>query len=494
MDDRKITPDGIERSWLGRYNGPHRDLREYIERCERAGEILRVPGATWDLEIGALCEIIAHKRSEAPATLFEDIEGYPKGFRAVSGLSNSARRLALTLGFDDPKSGVDVVQAYRDRMKHHRPIPPVVVKRGPVLENVDRDDDVNLWKFPVPRLHEQDGGRYIGTEDLIIMRDPDGGWINCATYRVMVLDEKSCAIWISPGKQGRQIRDKYFRMGKPCPVLICCGQDPLLFLAANHEVRYGLSEIDYAGGHRGEPFEVVNSELHGLPIPAHAEIVLEGEMTPGDEAMEGPFGEFTGYYGNPASMQPVVRVRRVYHRDDPIMGLVTPMRPPGDASYGKSVIKAGMLWDELERAGIAGVKAVWCHEAGVARLFNVIALKQAYAGHAKQALLVAAGCQSGAYIGRFMIVVDEDVDPSNMFDVIWAMSTRCDPTEDIDFVRKMWSGPLDPMAGPTNQTSRALIDACRPFERLATFPKVATASPELLERVGAKFRDIVDKA
>ena len=176
MDDRKITPDGIERSWLGRYNGPHRDLREYIERCERAGEILRVPGANWDLEIGALCEIIAHKRSEAPATLFEDIEGYPKGFRAVSGLSNSARRLALTLGFDDPKSGVDVVQAYRDRMKHHRPIPPVVVKRGPVLENVDRDDDVNLWKFPVPRLHEQDGGRYIGTEDLIIMRDPDGGW------------------------------------------------------------------------------------------------------------------------------------------------------------------------------------------------------------------------------------------------------------------------------------------------------------------------------
>jgi UbiD family decarboxylase len=203
-----------------------------------------------------------------------------------------------------------------------------------------------------------------------------------------------------------------------------------------------------------------------LPMPAHAEIVLEGEMTPGDEAMEGPFGEFTGYYGNPASMQPVVRVRRVYHRNDPIMGLVTPMRPPGDSSYGKCVIKAGMLWDEMERAGIAGIKGVWCHEAGVARLFNVISLKQAYAGHAKQALLVAAGCQSGAYIGRFMIVVDDDVDPSNMFDVIWAMSTRCDPSEDIDFVRKMWSGPLDPMAGPTNQTSRALIDGCRPLRQL----------------------------
>ena len=491
MDDRKMAPDAIARSWLGLYNRPHRDLREFIERAERAGEILHAPGADCDLEIGALCEIIAHKRAEAPATLFEDIKGYPKGFRAVSGLSNSARRLALTLGFDDPKSGVDVVLAYRNRMKHHTPIPPVVVADGPVLENVDRDADVNLWKFPVPRLHEKDGGRYIGTEDLVIMRDPDGGWINCATYRVMALDEKSVAIWISPGKQGRQIRDKYFRMGKPCPVVICCGQDPLLFLAANHEVRYGLSELDYAGGHRGEPFEVIHSELYGLPIPAHAEIVLEGEMTPGDEAMEGPFGEFTGYYGNPASLQPVVRVRRVYHRNDPIMGLVTPMRPPGDASFGKCVIKAGMLWDEMERAGIAGIKGVWCHEAGVARLFNVISLKQAYAGHAKQALLVAAGCQSGAYIGRFMIVVDEDIDPGNMFDVIWAMSTRCDPSEDIDIVRKMWSGPLDPMAGPKNQTSRALIDACRPFERLHDFPAVATGSPELLARVAAKFSDLL---
>ena len=144
-------------------------------------------------------------------------------------------------------------------------------------------------------------------------------------------------------------------------------------------------------------------------------------------------------------------------------------------------------------AGIAGIKGVWCHEAGVARLFNVISLKQAYAGHAKQALLVAAGCQSGAYIGRFMIVVDDDVDPSNMFDVIWAMSTRCDPKEDIDIVRNLWSGPLDPMASKTNTTSRALIDACRPFDRLKEFPKVATGSPELLGRVANKFRDLLDK-
>ena len=147
-----------------------------------------------------------------------------------------------------------------------------------MLENVDRDDKVDLLKFPVPFLHEHDGGRYIGTDDLVIMRDPEENWVNCATYRAMVQDKNHVSLWISPGKHGRQIREKYFRAGKPCPVLISCGHDPLLFLAGGNELKFGLSEYDYAGGHRGEPYEIVQSELYGLPMPAHAEIVLEGEM------------------------------------------------------------------------------------------------------------------------------------------------------------------------------------------------------------------------
>lgn len=484
--------DGITRSWLGRYNRPHEDLREFLTRAEQAGEIVRVSGADWDLEMGALSEAVVHKKTEAPMLVFDDIPGYPKGFRAISGTSNSSKRIALALGFAEPRSPTDLVLAYRDRMKHHRPIPPVTVATGPIRENIDRDDQVDLWKFPVPRLHEEDGGRYIGTDDLVIMRDPDGGWVNAATYRAQVHSKNTLGLWISPGKQGRQIRDKYFKLGKPCPVLICCGHDPLLFLAANHEVRYGISELDYAAGHRGEPFEVIASELHGLPMPSHAEIVLEGEIHPSETQAEGPFGEFTGYYASTQSEQPVVHIRRVYHRDDPILTMASPMRPPTDISLGKCIVKSGMIWDELERAGLAGVTGVWCHEAGVARLFNVIALRQAYEGHAKQALLLASGCQSGAYIGRFTVVVDWDVDPTDMFEVMWAICTRCDPAEDIDIIRKMWSGPLDPMA-TANTSSRALIDACRPFGRLQSFPKVAEASPELRAKVAAKFADILDR-
>ena len=106
---------------------------------------------------------------------------------------------------------------------------------------------------------------------------------------------------------------------KPCPVLVCCGHDPLLFLAAANEIKFGVSEFDYAGGHRGEPFEVIPSEIHGLPMPAHAEIILEGELTEGDVHTEGPFGEFTGYYASPSSEQPVIRVRACLlpQRSDP---------------------------------------------------------------------------------------------------------------------------------------------------------------------------------
>ncbi|MPZ79245.1 MAG: UbiD family decarboxylase [Actinophytocola sp.] len=476
------------------YDEPHADLRELISRIDKSGELVRVSGVDIDLELGTLVELIAHHGGEGgPAVLFEDVVGAPSGHRLMSGATNSANRLALTLGLPRPGHPMDVVRSYRDRMKTHEPIPPEYVDDGPILENVLRDDEVDVTALGAPTLHELDGGPYIGTDDAVVMADPDDGWVNVGTYRVQVHGPDRVGLWTSPGKQGRQIRDKYFAQGKPCPVLISCGHDPLLFLASGNEIRYGLSEYDYAGGHRGRPFEVVRSELHGLPMPARAELVLEGELYPGDLAPEGPFGEFTGYYAGGRSDQPVVRVRRIYHRTDPIMTVASPIRPPSNFSYSKCVMKAGMIWDEVERAGLAGVTGVWCHEAGAARMFNVIAIRQAYAGHARQAGLLAASCQSGSYLGRFVVVVDDDIDPANTFDVLWAMSTRCDPAEDIEIVRGAWSGPLDPrLPAGVNRNSRAVVSAVRPFERIAEFPPVAEASPELRARVADKFAAVLD--
>jgi 4-hydroxy-3-polyprenylbenzoate decarboxylase len=152
------------------YDRPHADLREAIERFEAAGELLRIRGAHWKLEMGTLAEIV-YRGETPPAILFEDIPGYPKGFRAISGSTNSAKRLAIMLGFPVPSHPLDVVRAYRDRMKTHKPISPRVVKDGAILENILSGKNIDVLRFPAPLLHEHDGGRYIGTDDLVIMRD-----------------------------------------------------------------------------------------------------------------------------------------------------------------------------------------------------------------------------------------------------------------------------------------------------------------------------------
>src|SRR5215211_1751089 len=167
-----------------RYNvhdRPHTDLREFIARADSAGELLRIKGAAPELEVGTLAEIVSHARPEPPAILFEDVPGYSKGMRLLSGATNSAKRLAITLGFPVPSHPLDVVRAYRDRMKSHQPLPPRTVREGPVLQNVLKGKDVDVLRFPAPLLHEQDGGRYLGTDDLVIMRDPEENWLHRGT-------------------------------------------------------------------------------------------------------------------------------------------------------------------------------------------------------------------------------------------------------------------------------------------------------------------------
>lgn len=473
----------------------YRDLREWMQLVEEMGQLKKIDGAHWNLEMGAITELIFRhgKQASPPAVLFDRVPGYPEGFRVMFGGTCSVERMGLTLGLPGSKSGLDLVRGYRDKLKEFRPIPPRVVKHGPVLENVDRGDDVNILKFPVPLMHELDGGRYIGTACLVITRDPEEGWVNFGAYRGMVHDEKSLAFYVSPGKHGRLHRDKYFERGEPCPVVVCVGQDPLLFLVSGNEIPYGLSEYDYAGGFKGEPVEVVLGEYTGLPIPAHAEIAIEGEAVPGDLKDEGPFGEWTGYYGSAGRPEPVIRVKNVYYRNNPILCCAMPGRPPSDYSFSKCVVKSALIWDELEKIGIPNVRGVWCHEAGGGRMFNIVSIRQAYPGHSRQAGLVAAGSHAGNYLGRFVVVVDEDIDPSNSFDVLWAIASRAEPAESIEIIRRCWSGPLDPRVpvGSKGFNSRAIMDACRPYEWKDQFPPVVESSPDLREKTLTKWRQVL---
>lgn len=273
------------------------------------------------------------------------------------------------------------------------------------------------------------------------------------------------------------------------------GHDPLLLVLGGTEVPGGVSELEYAGAVLGEPVPVVRAPDTGLPIPAGAEIAVEGWLTPDDLRDEGPFGEWTGYYSGRRRPCLNLDITRLWHRPDPILLGAPPGKPPHDYSYMRTVMKSAMIHDELVSMGVPGVRGAWAHEAGGGRLFVAVSVEQRYPGHVRQVGLLAQQCPAAAYMNRYVVVVDDDVDPADLEQVVWAMSTRSDPAGDIEITRHGWGSKLDPMLpeGEPAYNSRAVVDACRPFERRHDFPRVAESAPAHLRELRQRWGDVLER-
>jgi UbiD family decarboxylase len=445
-----------------------RDLREWLDVVDALGELKRVQGADSEEDIGAVTEMLDHTE-ESPCVLFDQITNFTPGYRVLVNSMGSRKRQAVTLGLDPDEASHDrLLQFWRELLKGFAPIPPVQVNRGSIQQNILRDDDVDLNRFPVPIWHPLDGGRFIGTASVNIMRDPDTGIINAGTYRNQVFDKNSIGIRAAPPHHGGIIKEKYMQRGQPCPIVTVVGADPLLFLASCMEgPRYGESELDWAGGVRGSPIEVIQGELTGLPIPAHAEIALEGFITTDEYSKEGPYGEWMGYYQDGYPKDRVVRIHRIYHRNDPILLGCPQGKPPHEDNRFLAYLRAGMIWDQLEKSGVPGVCGVWSPPEGGNRLMTVVALKTQYVGHAKQAGLIASQCSGGIEMNRLTVVVDDHVDVTNIQDVVWAILARCDPERGVEIIKDTKGSRIDMAIAPDqrelNANSRMIIDATTPF-------------------------------
>lgn len=429
--------------------------------------------------------------------IFDEIKGYPAGFR-VLGLSFSAyKRVALALGLPPDRSKLELVRLASRKIHSAKPIPPEEIARPPVMENVMTGAQVDLRKFPALRSHEGDGGRYLGTGDVVINADPESSFINMGTYRMQLHEPNLLGLWMSPGQHARMICMKYWEKGKSCPIVATFGQDPLTFMASNTKIPWGSSELDYVGGLRGRPLEIIRGPVTGLPIPAHAEVAIEGEVPPPSEQArdEGPFGEWPGYYSGgtigTGEPQPVIRIKALYHRNNPILQDEAPLWP---GAYRMDLsLRAGLLWDQLESAGVQDVVGVYDHT----KYLWVVAIKQRYGGHAKQAAHLALAASASARHGRYVVVVDEDIDPTNLKEVLWAMETRVDPAKDIEIVEGCWSTPLDPRMTPEQKAtrdhtnSRAIFYAVRPFAWRDKFPQVSRVKRELRDAVVKAYKDIL---
>lgn len=473
------------------------DLQSFVAAAQEVDDWRQIDGADWDLEIGALTEATAELIPEAPLLLFDNIPGYPAGYRVVSLSLASYRRNALALGLPLDKPKMELMRMASRAITQAKRIPPEFVHSGPVMDNVLTGAEVDVLKFPVPRFHADDGGRYIGTGDVLINRDPDSGFVNMATYRMQVHEPNLLGLWMSPGQQGRQIAQRYWDRGQACPVVASFGGDPLLFMAGQTKFPWGSSELETAGGLRGRPVQVIEGPVTGLPIPAYAEIAIEGEIPPPSEEArdEGPFGEWPGYYSGgtrgTGEAQPVIRVKALYHRDRPILLADAPLWP-GAVKHGLPTT-AGVLWDQLEAAGAQDIVGVWQHTP----YMLVVAIRQRYAGHAKQTGMAVLASAASARNGRYVVIVDEDVDASDLKEVLWAMETRVDPATDIQLVDGCWSTPLDPRMPPDKRdskdhtNSRAIFYAVRPFTWKEKFPQVSRSPRDLRRQVMEKYRDVL---
>lgn len=469
------------------------DYRTFLSAVQRAGELRTIRGADLKSDVGAITEITAWS-AEHPLILFDEINGHPAGWRIAVHSFDSYRRLQLIYGFPDGLRGAGLVGWWKDRLDAYRPVPPVEVDSGPVTEHVHTGDEVDITRFPAPVWHQRDGGPYLATGGASVLRDPDTGRLNVGCYRGMLYDRDTIGHHLAGGHNGQVIRDKYFERGENCPVVISLGNDPSFTLAGAENVGFGQDELEFGGFVRGAPYQMIRGPITGLPFPATAEAVLEGEILhPAHEPKrsEGPWGEGLGYYAS-AFEQPAVRVRAVYHRSDPIVMGEPTLRFRNRGAAGGFAQSARRM-HLLECSGLEGIKGV-----GQVGPFLVISIKQHYSGHAMR---VADYAMSGLADRppRYLVIVDDDIDPGNPTLVNWAIATRVDPATQIHIQRDRWCNVVNP-AGLT-PAKRAIedytlgttiIDACKPFRWRHDWDQMfarSDISEELRERTARKWED-----
>jgi 4-hydroxy-3-polyprenylbenzoate decarboxylase len=463
------------------------DLRDYVSACEKVGQLKRVKAEVdWELELSHVCKLVEEK--SGPALLFENVKGYESP--VLTGAFGTTQRLAIILGKDPSLSMVDLTREWV-ALAVKEVIRARELKDGPIFENILDGEKVDTFAFPSPKFYELDGGRYFGTAVFMVVQDPETGDINLGTYRMGILDSKSVGVQILKGKKGDRIMKKYGKAGKKMPACAIIGGDPLHIFASAATVK-AKSGYDVVSSLRGEPVEVVKSQIHGLPIPAAAEIVLEGEIDPTKLRNEGPFGEYTGYYTEELIKQipkPALDVQRIYHRNNPILWETSVGRPVGDQHILYAFTRNASLWTDLTKMEIPGIKSVYTLPEGSGRFIVVVSVQQMYPGHADQVGAAVIASNTGTYGVKAVIIVDDDIDADDLPRVWWALGTRYNPARGTQIINRGRSTPLDPALGADENkfiTSRIILDATIPFDWKIK-PTEIKLSDSVMARVKARW-------
>jgi 4-hydroxy-3-polyprenylbenzoate decarboxylase len=415
-----------------------KSLREFIAELATIGEIQPVDvEVDWNLEIGAITRRSYELR--APAPLFNRIKGIARGFRvlgAPGGLSVNPSlkysRVATALGFEPGTPGREIVEALSAAATKPG-IPPRILETGPCKENVMAGDDVDLLRFPTPLIHGTDGGRYIQTYGLNIVKTPDGKWTNWSINRMMMLDRNKLTCLIPPNQHLGIIHAQWKAIGKPTPIAVALGVEPGLPYVGGMSLPEGVDESHLLGAYFGEPLGMVQANSVDLLVPATAEIVIEGHISHTDTDHEGPMGEYPGYLDkSQGKPKPVLHVSAVTYRNNPILPVVAAGPPVEEDHTGWGLPHAAMCLSDLRKAGLP-VAAAWMVLES-ANHWMLVAMEPDW--HEKTQLAsqdlakkigdVLFPTKTGFGVPK-VILVEDDFDFTDVGQVVWAFASRAHP-------------------------------------------------------------------
>jgi 2,5-furandicarboxylate decarboxylase 1 len=418
------------------------DLRSFLDlvRRQRPADV-QVVSRTVDpaYELTALVVKLEKEQRRRPVVIFESVKG--SAFPVLTNLHASRSRLAAAI--NAPPEGM--LQAYLRAME--RPVPPRVVATGPVKEVVRRGADVDLGMLPQIVHHEGDAGPYV-TAAISFARDPASETWNCAYNRLMLQGRDRSSIHLTLGKHLWEFYRIAEARGEPLPVAFAIGVHPAIALGALAIGSIDEDERAIMGALLGEPLELVRCETSDLLVPAHAELVLEGEILPEMRVAEGPFGEFTGYSLGERQRE-IVRYTAMTHRRDAYFQDITV------AHLDHMLLSTIPMEANLYRAVRTMVPSVTA--VRVPGPFTCyVAIEQRLPGQAKNAIMAVLGAD--LYMKR-VVIVDHDVDVFDDRQVNWALATRCQPDRDIALVTHARGSDLDPSTREDGYTAKWGVDA-----------------------------------
>jgi 4-hydroxy-3-polyprenylbenzoate decarboxylase len=419
------------------------DLRDFITQLERLGELKRVSvEVDPKLEMTEICDRVL--RAGGPAILFEKVKGHD--IPVLGNLFGTPRRVALGMGQEslaalrevgqtlaylkepEPPKGLKDAWAKLPMLKQVLSMAPKVLSSAPCQEVVWEGKDVDLSRLPIQHCWPGDVAPLV-TWGLTITRGPNKSRQNLGIYRQQLLGPNKLIMrWLAHRGGALDFRDHCQKFpGQPYPVAVALGADPATILGAVTPVPDTLSEYQFAGLLRGSRTELVKCIGSDLQVPASAEIVLEGVIHPNETAMEGPYGDHTGYYNEQAEF-PVFTVERITMRRDPIYHSTYTGKPPDEpAMLG---VALNEVFVPILQKQYPEIVDFYLPPEGCSYRMAVVSIKKQYPGHAKRVMFGIWSFLRQFMYTKFIIVVDDDIDVRDWKEVIWAMTTRVDAARD----------------------------------------------------------------